>query len=243
MRRFRPILASLLVLLALPAAAQAYTFYEWDAADAPTGIVAGATGLTVTFNATGELGGVTLNGVQSAPRTDITGAAARPTTLVTGGDGNLWFVDPTNNKVGRTDPAAGAITLASPTIDSVPTDLVASGNNLMWVVERSSGDLDCIVPATGAVTAKASGLDQPVAITRSNDGALWFVDAARKVARLPEPASCAAAIAPQIFTYPDDVLPLDVTAAPSGNDVIVATTAGLKRITPTGTITQIDTAG
>ena len=38
MRRFLPLLASL-VLLALPSAAQAYTFYEWDAAGAPTGIV------------------------------------------------------------------------------------------------------------------------------------------------------------------------------------------------------------
>ena len=53
------------------------------------------------------------------------------------------------------------------------------------------------------MTSKPSGLAHPDAIARANDGALWYVDtAANKIARLAQPASCTAAIAPAVFDLP-----------------------------------------
>ena len=195
MRRFLPLLASL-VLLALPSAAQAYTFYEWDAVGAPTGIAAGTNGLTVTFNSSGEVGGVTLNGVQSA-RSAIVGPSTKPGALAAGpGDGNFWWVDPTNNKAGRTDAGVGPVTLSSAVIDNRPTDLVAAANNLMWIVEPDSGDIDCVTPA-GVAVAKNSGLTHPTAIARGNDGTIWVIDTgANLISRFAQPANCSATAPP-----------------------------------------------
>src|SRR4051794_2751416 len=133
MRRLLPLLASL-ALLALPSAAQAFTFYEWDAPGTPAGITVSGGGLSVSFNQAGSIGRLSLGGVQSAAAT-IAGAASRPTVLVPGpGDGNLWFVDPTNGRIGRTDAGVGPVTIAT-AVNGAPTDLVAAANNLMWVVE------------------------------------------------------------------------------------------------------------
>ena len=240
MRRLLPLLASL-ALLALPSAAQAYTFYEWDSPGTPTGIVASATGLSVTFNATGTVGGVSLGGVQSMP-VAIAGAATRPTALAPGpGDGNLWFVDPTNGRVGRTDVGIGPVTLAT-AVGGAPTDLVAAANNLMWVVESTSGQLDCIT-AAGTVTAKTSGLAAPSMIARASDNALWYLDVpAKKIARLAQPANCggAEALQPAIFTLPEGFVASDVTAAPTGGAVYVGGESGVVQVSAAGVSVPLD---
>src|SRR4051794_646293 len=233
MRRFLPLFASVAVL-ALPSAAQAYTFYEWSSAGGPTGIAQAGTGpLTVAFQASAAVGQIGLGGVQSAP-VSIAGGSSGPTKLAAGpGDGNLWFVDGANRHVGRTDPGTGPVLLL---LDFAGTtaDLVASNNNLMWVVESDTGELDCITPA-GIVTPKTSGLAHPQAIARANDGALWYVDSTSdKIARLVPPATCAGTITPAIFDTPAGFAPTDITAAPAGNDVFVSGSTGLRTVTPAG---------
>ena len=63
MRRFRPMLASLLVLLALPAAAQAYTFYEYDTPAQPGGITVDSAGQLLFTLSSAKFGISTLGGV------------------------------------------------------------------------------------------------------------------------------------------------------------------------------------
>src|SRR5689334_19871425 len=111
MRSLLPLLASL-VLLALPTAAHAYTFYEWSSAGGPNGIAQAGTGpLTVTFRDTAQVGQIGLGGVQSAPLS-IAGGTSAPTKLTAGpGDGNLWWADPSTRHVGRTDPGTGPVLL------------------------------------------------------------------------------------------------------------------------------------
>jgi hypothetical protein len=239
MRRLLPLLAGL-VLLAVPSAAHAYTFYEWSSTGGPTGIAQAGTGpLTVTFKDLAQVGQIGLGGVQSAPRS-IAGGTSVPTKLTTGpGDGNVWWVEPSTRHVGRTDPGFGPSVLALD-FGGATADLVAA-NDLMWVVESDTGELDCITPA-GVVTPKTSGLAHPGAIARGNDGALWYTDtAANKIARLVPPATCADAITPVIFdTLPAGFAPTDVTAAPAGNDVFVAGTTGLRTVTTAGATAAVD---
>src|SRR3712207_4279074 len=102
MRRFLPLLASL-VLLALPAAAQAYTFYEYETTGQPGGITVNGAGELMFTLSTSKLGSSTLGGVVQ-PGGDIAGGTS-PTTIVPGpGDGSLWFID--GAKVGRKGPGA-----------------------------------------------------------------------------------------------------------------------------------------
>ncbi|HWK25301.1 MAG TPA: hypothetical protein VNS09_01985 [Solirubrobacter sp.] len=230
MRRLLTLLLASLAALALPAAAHAYTFYEWDAPGGPAGI-AGDGPLTVTFSTSGAVGEVGLGGVQSAP-VAIGGAATAPTVIAAGPDGNLWFVDPANGRLGHTVSGAAPTTLGT-ALGGTPSDLVAAGGQV-WVVESGSGELDCVTPS-GVVTAQTSGLSHPQAIARANDGALWYAGDG-KVARAVPPADCSGSIAPTVF---DVAGALDVTAAPAGNDVYVATSGGLVRLTPAGTPTPV----
>src|SRR4051794_24367068 len=104
MRRLLPLLASL-VLLALPAAAQAYTFYEYSFPGGPTGILQASTGpINVGLAGVGRLGTASLTGVTSQGP-PIAGEAVAPRVLAVGpGDGNIWFTDFDHSRIGRTDP-------------------------------------------------------------------------------------------------------------------------------------------
>ena len=78
--------------------------------------------------------------------------------------------------------------------------------------------MDCLT-AAGAVTPYTSQLAHPVAITRGGDGALWYIDpAANKLARLV-PGPCTAAPAITTFDLPLGTGAVDITSAPTGNDL------------------------
>jgi hypothetical protein len=238
MRRLLPVLASLGVL-ALPASAHAFTFYEWDALpnSAPTGIFQAGTGpLSVTLNGTGAVGQVTLGGVQW-PGVAITGGATKPTVLTQGpSDGNLWFVDSVNGRVGHTAPGTGPVTLTT-AVGGSPADLVASSNR-MWVVESESGELDCI-DAAGTVISNASGLPHPVAVTRASDGAVRYADTtANQVLRVAPTTTCDSELDDPI-DLPAEFNPTDITSAPDGG-VYVGGVNGLVRLSSAGAPTPID---
>src|SRR3954451_2628267 len=127
MRRLLPLLAGL-VLLALPSAAHAYTFYEWSSAGCANGIAqSGGGALTVTFRDAAQVGQIGLGGVQTAPQS-IAGGTSAPTKLTAGpGDGNLCWADPSTHLVGRTDPAFGPALLLLD-FGVITADLVAANN-------------------------------------------------------------------------------------------------------------------
>ena len=106
MRRLLPLLASL-VLLALPSAAHGYTFYEWDTAAPPRGIL--HRGDRADTRA--------LRPARSAEHAErraddgalIAGAARAPACSRAGHRGrDLWFIDDGDDKVGRIDPRRAA---------------------------------------------------------------------------------------------------------------------------------------
>src|SRR5690349_20669557 len=98
MRRLLALLTSLLGLALAPAAAQAFTFYEWDAAGGPAGITASAGTLYFTLGTTQKINTLTVGGVQGATPFTVPGATA-PGKIVPGAAGTLWFLD--GNAVGQ----------------------------------------------------------------------------------------------------------------------------------------------
>jgi streptogramin lyase len=228
-------LVASLAALAIPASASAYTFAEWDQPGRPAGIAQSGGFLYYTLGMTGQVGQGTLNGVQT-PLT--VGGASAPSVLVPGpGDNHLWFVDPGNGKVGRTNPGVSLLEFAT-ALSGTPSDLAAGQTGTMWVVE-SGAKIACVTPA-GVVTEYASPLSSAVAITRGGDGAMWIVDTtANSLGRFAASATCAA---PTIEVFPLGISvsgAVDITPAATGNDLFVAADGALVRVQPTATTPTI----
>jgi virginiamycin B lyase len=236
MRRLLPLLASV-VLLAVPASASAFTFAEWEQLGHPAGIAQSGGFLYYTLAGTGQVGQGTLNGVQTM--STVSGGSA-PSVLVPGpGDNHLWFVDPGNNKVGRTNPGMSLLEFAT-VLTGTPSDLAAGQTGTMWVAESTAGKLACVT-TTGVVTEYASPLTTAVAITRGGDGAMWLVDtAANSLGRFVPAATCATAPVIEVFPLGITVSgAADIAPAATGNDLFVAADGALVRVQPTVTTPTI----
>src|SRR4051812_38088428 len=234
MRRLLPLLVSI-VSLAVPASASAYTFAEWDQLGHPAAVAQSGDFLYYTLATAGQVGQGTLNGVQT---TTIIGGASAPSVLVPGpGDNDLWFVDPGNGKVGRTNPGVSLLEFAT-ALTGTPSDLAAGQTGTMWVVE-SGAKVACMTPA-GVVTEYPSPLSSAAAITRGGDGAMWIVDTtANSLGRFVAPATCAA---PAIEVFPLGISvsgAVDIAPAATGNDLFVAADGALVRVQPTVTAPTI----
>jgi streptogramin lyase len=241
MRRLLPLLASLLALALAPAAAHAFTFYEWDASGDPNGIAASGSSLYFTLGgATPSFGKAGLGGAQIAP-VAITGGTA-PGKLVLGIGGNLWFLDPGTSKIGRIALPAETATEFPTTLAATITDLTAGFDGNMWVVDSTTGTLDCVTSG-GAVSPHLTAETQmthPVAIVSGSD-VLWAVDTVGdEVYRIVPGANCAAPVTVTPFAVPQGVAPTDIAPASGSTDLWIADTGALIKLTPHGPATAPD---
>ena len=88
----------------------------------------------------------------------------------------------------------------------------------------------------GAVTEYASPLASAVAITRGGDGALWFVDTNREQPRPVRAGRRRARLHRVVEVFPLGISvsgAVDITPAPTGNDLYVAASNALVRVEPT----------
>jgi streptogramin lyase len=102
---------------------------------------------------------------------------SRPSIITAGPDGNLWFVEPDSNEIGRITPAGQITLFPAPTPCSQPTGIAAGSNGNVWFTEGGSRHIGEIVvngtpPPTPAATATALAIDvsgpavgQPIHLT------------------------------------------------------------------------------
>src|ERR1700754_3961020 len=164
MLRLTALLASLAGLLALPAAAHAYTFAEWDTSGHPGGITAQG---GLYFTLPGAIGSSSLGGVQSSR----TVAPASLRKIVAGSNDDLWYLDTGANKLWR-DVPGGSTTEFLP-LDGAPTDLAAGPSGDMWVT--AEGRLACATTVMRSQYATPAALPSPDGIVLGGDGAMWVV--------------------------------------------------------------------
>jgi streptogramin lyase len=231
MRRLLPLLASL-VLLASPAAAQAFSFNEWSTSAQPRGVAALGDSLYFTL-ADGKIGSSTLRGVQTGttvPGASLLGAIA-PGPIAS----ELWFLDFGNGGNGKVGHMAlgGAATLFPATYAGQLIDLAAGPDGNMWVTENVTGAVQCVNPAGVPTPHKLTSFFL-AGIARGGDGAMWAVDPAQnELIRLLPGLNCAATITE--FEL-DSVSGLsDIAPAFTGTDLYITTATGLARVTPHGT--------
>ena len=109
--------------------------------------------------------------------------SARPMTITTGPDGNMWFGDAGSpNAIGRATPT-GQITEYSAGLTGNPggvfvgntrTEITPGPDGNVWFTQDSPTAIGRITP-TGTITEFTSGLPEDVrAIVAGQDGNLWF---------------------------------------------------------------------
>jgi streptogramin lyase len=120
-----------------------------------------------------------LNGIG---RMDTTGAfrsylpSTGPTALTVGPDGNVWFLLPTNNRVGRITPDGAISEWTVPTASAGLTGITSASDGNLWFTENTTNKLGRITP-TGVITEfQLTAGTGPDSITAGPDGNVWFTE-------------------------------------------------------------------
>lgn len=146
-------------------------------------ITASASGVT-SKNATLTIG--TASALITEFRTGISPQAffASSGTIAVGADGNLWFTEPSGDRIGRITPH-GVVREFSAGITpfSAPAGIAAGPDGNLWFTENGAfagggGRIGRITPS-GVITEFSNGMPsgaQPASIALGADGNLWFTD-------------------------------------------------------------------
>lgn len=105
-------------------------------------------------------------------------AAAGPSSLTLGPDGNLWFTESVVNKIGRITPAGVITEFTIPTPNAFPGGIAAGVDGNLWFTESDGNKIGRITPA-GVITEFPLNIKGalPGPIVSGADGALWFAEA------------------------------------------------------------------
>jgi streptogramin lyase len=217
-----------------------YTFTGGDAGAHTFAVTLKSTGrqtITVTDTASPSMFGTSETVTTFAPPTP----SSQVTAITAGPDGNLWFTEGEGNKVGKINPATGAITeFPLPTAGAAPGDITAGPDGNVWFTEPGANIVAEINPNTGAITqfSVPTAQSYPWQIAAGPDGNVWFTElVGHKVAKInPATGQITEYAVPRYYA---------ITAGPDGN-LWTAQGGTIDRISPSsGQITEfpLNTAG
>jgi streptogramin lyase len=172
--------------------------------------------------------------------------------IVAGADGNLWFVNGGQYKVGRMAPSGAITQFDLPTVVGGPYSITAGPDGNIWVTTNALGqarqDWILRIRPDGAVTqfqaGTGSGLSGtgPEHITPGPDGNLWFTEFwSNRIGRMTPAGNLTE------FPIPTaNSAPRGIVAGPDGNLWFVEADfnrTGVARITTTGVVTEYSLGG
>ncbi|MFC5182893.1 Vgb family protein [Actinomadura harenae] len=186
--------------VALPSAAHAADATEFGLSIpdvTPTGVAAASGGGAWFTESQGGIGRVTTDGKITEypiPRNSAKGTGF-PDAIATASDGAVWFTDVSGMvpRVGRVDPASGAVATFEPSADALPgaqiSGIAAGANGAMWFTTGYNGSIVKITASgsAGVLTTFATGLS-PYSVTVGPDQAVWFTSLDGQIGRL-DPAT------------------------------------------------------
>ena len=144
-------------------------------------------------------------------------AAAKPTAIVKGPDGNLWIAETAAHKIARITASGTVTEYAVPTADNQVVGIAAGPDGNLWFTEAftaGEGKIGKITPA-GAITefSVPSYAPLPAAIVTGPDGNLWFTDPHRNAVGRFTPAGTF-----REYPLPSALAsPCGITVGPDGN--------------------------
>lgn len=142
----------------------------------------------------------------------------RPGGIVAGPDGNIWFTDPTEAKIGEINPTTLALNeFPIPSKNSgIAAGIAAGSDGNLWFTEPSQNAIDELNPQTRAVREfiLPRGGSDPIGITAGPDGNLWFTENGTGMIGEINPTSGAISE----FAAPTaGAKPIQIAAGPDGN--------------------------
>jgi streptogramin lyase len=151
---------------------------------APTAEVSTRPPTAPTASATSQI-----HSIGSMIEFSIPTSGSYPGNITAGPDGNLWFTENGNHKIGRISPTGAFTEFSIPTSQGSPVDITAGPDGNLWFTESSNVSSNRIgrISPTGAFTEfpiPTSG-SEPSAITAGPDGNLWFTESyGNKIGRI-----------------------------------------------------------
>ncbi|HEX5853552.1 MAG TPA: hypothetical protein VFY36_10715, partial [Solirubrobacteraceae bacterium] len=139
----------------------------------------------------------------------LTPAGSAPSGITLGPDGNVWFSDSGDGRVGKVTPSGG-ITEYPTGFGSWVTSVAKGADGNIWFTSAASFKVGKITP-TGTVTEYAiPGSGNPNGMTAGTDGKLWFTTGTRIVK-----VSTSGGFTE--YTLPAETEARRITAGPDGN--------------------------
>jgi virginiamycin B lyase len=160
---------------------------------------------------------------------------ARPESIIAGPDGNLWFTESSQSRIGRVT-TAGDVTLfpggARPFY--FPTDLTSGADGNVWVIHSESvggdGAINRVTPSGEVTELLWAGAYR---IAAGPDGNLWFTDLFRDIGRMTTAGQVT------YFPVPQTAFTSDITTGPDGNLWFTYFRQDrVSRMTPAGVVTD-----
>ena len=200
----------------------------------PTEMTAGPDGaLWFTLNNDpGAIGRITTDGVFT--QYPVPTPFSRPWAITTGRDGAIWFSEDAN-KIGRLDPATGAMKeFAIPTPQAEVSGMAVGPDGEIWFTELGGNKIGRITK--GGAIREFSVPGSPWGITTGPDGNLWFaLNGSNQIGRMNTKGKA-------LTRFPIPTANSNVIGITAGGDGNLWFSEGIGkkvgRITPQGTITE-----
>jgi uncharacterized protein (TIGR03437 family) len=167
----------------------------------------------------------------------LPGVPIAPSGLTTGSDGNVWFTDYQNGRIGKITGKGDVTVFPIPTSPAWATGITSGPDGNLWFVETLANKIGRIT-TTGVITefsTPTSGAT-PFSIAAGPDGNLWFTEHAGFANRIGR-ITTAGAITE--FPIPTPLSnPTGITSGPDGNLWFTEAASKIGKITPSGNITE-----
>jgi streptogramin lyase len=171
--------------------------------------------------------------------------APHPQGIAAGLDGNVWFTENRNSKIGRVNPATGKIDEFSDgvTANSQPSEITPGESGHLWFTEEVGSKVGRIVTGDDKPTIKEfQGAGQPEGIVFGPDGLFWIAEfGGNRIGTMTVNGT----LFREFFTgFTGSPMPLGITTGPDGNiwfTELRFPDPGIGRITEDGKITEFKT--
>ena len=153
--------------------------------------VGGALALCTAFVMAGIVSVLPASAVPTSTTGDITEFTdglpfgTNPYGIVTGPDGDLWFVENGSNQISKIDPTTGAVTdySAGLTGGAGLWEITDGPDGDLWFTESIANKIGKIDPTTGTIT-EYSVSSGALGITTGPDGDIWFTEYNGSISRI-----------------------------------------------------------
>ncbi len=225
-----------------------YPLPTTTAVSGPIGITTDGTNLWFTAETGNYIGMMTTAGVVTEYA--LTTAASAPVGIcynskATGGDGNIWFTEMTNNKIAKIVPPTGGTGTpgtiteysAGLTANCLPIGICAANGILYFCESATSANKIGSCTTSGTITEfnVPTAAAVPSYIALGSDGRLWFTEAsANKIGAMTVPGVFSEYIVPTASSKPEGI-----TLGGDGNMYFTeAAGNNIGKITPIGAISE-----